>query len=740
MTLLRGQYRKRLRWAVWGGAMVAVVAVAAPAVAGTFQDTGGSTAIADSYVVELRDAAVSASAVDSASRGLATKYGAQMGRVYRHALRGFEARVPAAAARRLAADPAVRSVTPNHEVGIASQQAPVPSWGLDRIDQRALPLSGSYTYPNTAPTVRAYVLDSGIRYSHNDFGGRAISGFDAIDGGSADDCHGHGTHVAGTVGGTSYGVAKRVTLVGVRVLGCGGRGSLSTILAGIDWMVGDHDPGEPAVANMSIVGQADTVENNAVAAAIADGITVVVAAGNDGDDACDASPASAPEAITVGSTTEADARSGSSNIGTCLDIFAPGNSITSAGRTDDNAAVVLSGTSMASPHVAGAAALVLLANPSFTPQRVRDALVTSATTGVVTDPGEGSPNRLLFVVQGGPDGDDFSVAVSPPSATRTAGGSVMATLRTGTNSGPAQSVTLSASGLPSGASVSFAPASLSTGGSAQMRIATSLSTPGGTYRVAVTAASSRAVRTFPFMLTVTPPSGCSATNGTDIDIPDDGSVQSAITVAGCAGKAAIESAVEMHITHWARRDLSATLLAPDGSRYPLHERADGGGADLDRTFLVDLSDEVAAGTWKLVVDDAVPRNVGLIDSWSLRLKSTTTPGCTGANDADVPIDFDTGSGESPITIATCTAAPSSTSLVDVHVVHPVANDLVVSLVAPDGSVYVLHDQTDVTEENIDVMYTVDLSAETGNGAWRLQVEDVGFAFAEGFIDGWTLRL
>jgi hypothetical protein len=367
-------------------------------------------------------------------------------------------------------------------------------------------------FSTTAGGVRAYIIDTGIRFTHTDFGGRAVTGFDAIDGGAADDGHGHGTHVAGTVGGSSFGVAKGVTLVGVRVLNNAGQGTTAQVVAGIDWVTGDHDPGELAVANMSLGGGIDTAIDNAVTNSIADGVSYAVAAGNEnGANACNRSPARTPNAITVGSTTTSDARSSFSNIGTCLDIFAPGSSITSAWRTSDTATNTISGTSMATPHIAGAAALVLAQNPSFTPQQVRDSLVNNATTGVVTNPGTGSPNRLLFVGNTGtPPANGFSLAVSPTSGSTVAGGSVSATVGTATTSGSPQTVALSASGLPAGATATFAPSSVTSGGSASLTIATSASTPVGTYGVTITGTGASATRTAGFTLTVTGAGGCSS--------------------------------------------------------------------------------------------------------------------------------------------------------------------------------------------------------------------------------------
>ena len=355
------------------------------------------TAIAESYIVVFDDAAVSRSDVERRALDLSGRYGGTLGHIYRDALRGFEVGMPQAAAQRLAANPAVRYIEQNQTVSISLTQSPTPSWGLDRIDQRSLPLNNSYSYPTTGSNVRVYVIDSGIRFTHQDFGGRAVSGWDVIDNDNdASDCLGHGTLVAGTIGGSSYGVAKSVRLVGVRVLGCSGTTTFAAVIAGVDWVAGDHDPGELAVANMSLRSSISQAVNDAVTGATADGVTFAVAAGNDSADACAYSPASTPSAITVGATQSDDARASYSNIGGCLDIFAPGSATTTS-FTSDTATSTADGTSIAAPYVAGAAALLLSANPSFTPQQVHDKIVADASTGVVTNPGTGSPNRLLHV-------------------------------------------------------------------------------------------------------------------------------------------------------------------------------------------------------------------------------------------------------------------------------------------------------------------------------------------------------
>lgn len=299
-------------------------------------------------------------------------------------------------AQSLSQDPEVAYIEKDRIVSINSTQSTAP-WGLDRLDQVSLPLNQSYSYPDRTSnfgTVHAYVIDTGVLTSHQDFQGRAIHGYDFVDKDTdSTDCNGHGTHVAATIGGGSYGVAKDVRLYGVRVLDCAGSGKLSDVIAGIEWVTQNHV--KPAVANMSLGGLASQAIDDAVKASIQSGVVYVVAAGNENQPACNSSPARVPEAITVGSTTKADARSSFSNYGTCVDLFAPGSDILSAWYTSASASHTISGTSMASPHVAGVAALYLAQHPSAQPLEVRNALVGGATSGVLTGIGTGSPNLLV---------------------------------------------------------------------------------------------------------------------------------------------------------------------------------------------------------------------------------------------------------------------------------------------------------------------------------------------------------
>ena len=358
------------------------------------------------YIVVLKQSAARLSTevgikarVPDVARGMAAGHGAKLLRSYEHALRGFVVDADDRALAKLLADPRVAYVEEDGYARINATQNGA-TWGLDRVDQRNLPLSTTYTYNTTAAGVHAYIIDTGMLATHNEFAGRVGNGFDAV-GGGTNDCHGHGTHVAGTVGGSTYGVAKGVTLHPVRVLDCGGSGTWAGVIAGIDWVAANRVL--PAVANMSLGGGANASVDAAVANLTNAGVTVAVAAGNNSSDACGFSPARAPSAITVGSTTSTDAASSFTNWGTCLDIFAPGSSITSSWNTGNTATNTISGTSMASPHVAGAAALYLASNPSATPAAVRNALVANATPNKVTSiPGSGSPNLLLYTLGSAP--------------------------------------------------------------------------------------------------------------------------------------------------------------------------------------------------------------------------------------------------------------------------------------------------------------------------------------------------
>ncbi len=377
------------------------------------KNAGAARTISGAYIVVFKDTAVAKSQVAATTDRLAGEHRAKVDFRYAAALRGFSARMTAAQAERLAGDPSVAYVEQDRQVSIAATQSNTPSWGLDRLDRRDLPLNTTYSSPNSGAGVTAYVIDTGIRTTHSDFGGRAVWGVNTVDSTNSD-CNGHGTHVAGTLGGKIYGVAKSVKLVAVKVLDCNGSGTFSAVAAGVDWVTAHHTTGL-AVASMSLTGEgSDAAAETAVRNSIADGITYAIASGNAGADACNYTPARVTQAITVNATTRTDARAAYSNYGTCTDIFAPGDQITSTWNTSNSATQVSSGTSMATPHVAGAAAIILAANPTYTPSQVAQVLLSNGSAGRVSDRGTGSPSRLLYV-------NPLNPALPPDCAPKTNG-------------------------------------------------------------------------------------------------------------------------------------------------------------------------------------------------------------------------------------------------------------------------------------------------------------------------------
>jgi subtilisin family serine protease len=358
----------------------------------------GEAAIPGHYIVVLDVDAGGKSgdlfAAATMTSDLTNAYGGVATNIYAYALNGFSAEMSEDQALKLSADPRVKFVEEDSVMEATVTQTN-PPWGLDRIGQRDLPLNQAYSYTTTGAGVNVYIIDTGIRRTHTQFGGRAFVGFDAIgDGQNSNDCNGHGTHVSGTVGGSTFGVAKAVRLFAVRVLNCSGSGTNSGVIAGVNWVTANHI--SPSVANMSLGGGASSALDTAVNNSINSGVTYAIAAGNANTNAANSSPARVAAAITVGSSTISDARSSFSNFGSVVDIFAPGSSILSAWRTSDTATATLSGTSMATPHVAGVAARFLQSNPGSSPATVRNEIVNQATLNHLSGIPSGTANRLLF--------------------------------------------------------------------------------------------------------------------------------------------------------------------------------------------------------------------------------------------------------------------------------------------------------------------------------------------------------
>jgi subtilisin-like proprotein convertase family protein len=543
------------------------------------------------------------------------------------------------------------------------------------------------------------------------------------------DCHGHGTHVAGSAAGTTYGVAKKATVHAVRVLNCQGSGTDADILAGVEWVKANAI--QPAVVNYSIGCQSrctDVTMDNAVKNLVASGVTWVQAAGNSNDDACFYSPQNVPEGITVSNMTISDAKASSSSYGPCTDIWAPGTNIISASHSSNTGTATMTGTSMASPHVAGAAALYLGANPNATPAQVQTALVNNSIPNTLTGVGGTSPNKLLNI--------DFLNGGTPSTVTVANPGNQSGTVGTAASvansaSGGTAPYSWSATGLPAGLSISASTGTIS--GSP---------TTAGSSSVTVTATDSSSPAksgSASFTWTVNPVGTCTPqTNGTNVTISDNATVESSVSVSGCTGNASATATVQVGIVHTYIGDLKVDLVAPDGSVYVLHNRTGGSADNISTTYPVDLSSEVANGTWKLRVNDNASQDVGYIDTWTLNTGSgggggTCAPQTNGTN-ANVT-DFTTA--ETTVTLSGCSGNASASSKVAVAIVHTYIGDLKVDLVAPDGSVYTLHNRSGGSADNINTTYTVNLSSEVRNGTWKLRVTDSGFGDS-GYLDSWTL--
>lgn len=369
-----------------------------------------SNPVPNRYIVALEPAALRAEDVsaDQVANRLSGDFGGRVEKVFNHALQGFTVEMSDAAAQALSLDPSVKFVEQDSYVSIEATQNNAP-WGLDRVDQRNVPLNTAYNYIKTGSGVHVYVIDTGVRTTHSEFGGRATADYDSIyDGQNGQDCHGHGTHVAATIGGANYGVAKDVRIHAVRVLTCNGMGTVASAVEGIDWVTANH--ASPAIANMSMGSASSPLMDAAVQGSISSGVTYVVAAGNANASACDTSPARLPGAITVGASDQADVKATFSNFGPCVDLFAPGVGIVSAWAWNDSASFTANGTSMASPHVAGTVALYLQDNPTATPAQATNALLGDASNVPVAQTNDGSPNLMVFTAPAGPTAGDATVA------------------------------------------------------------------------------------------------------------------------------------------------------------------------------------------------------------------------------------------------------------------------------------------------------------------------------------------
>ncbi|ROU07453.1 S8 family peptidase [Lysobacter enzymogenes] len=567
------------------------------------------------YIVVLKNQAARLS-VESArgtsdiaavARSLSTKHRARLLRSYQHALRGFVVEADPNAVAQLLNDPGVAFVEEDGFGSIAATQNNA-TWGIDRVDQRNLPLSSSYTYDTDAATVHAYILDTGVRADHVEFSGRMGNGFSARPGdASTGDCHGHGTHVAGTVAGTTWGVAKKAIVHPVRTFDCDGRAQTSEAIAAIDWVAANHI--KPAVANMSFSFPGSAALDDSVNNLMNAGVVAVAAAGNSNDDACSGSPRRVPRVLTVGSSDRNDARSvwsssQASGWGSCVDLFAPGSDIISAGIASATASAPNSGTSMASPHVAGVAALYLATHPAATADEVHAAIVNNATAGKITGNLRGTPNLLLHSL--------FSGGPGPG------------------NQAPVANFSSSANGL----TVSFTDSSSDSDGSIASR---SWDFGDGTTSTATNPSKTySAAGTYTVKLTVTDNAGASNTktatvtvgssggpqtytNGADANIPDNNAtgVTSSISVTGRTGNAPSNAQVAVNIVHTYQGDLIVDLIAPDGSVYNLHNRTGSGTDNINRTYTVNLSSEALNGTWRLRAADRASVDTGRIDSWSV---------------------------------------------------------------------------------------------------------------------------
>jgi len=609
-----------------------------------------NTKIPNQYIVVLKDnpvvesarrrvdanfsiAAARAAVVQDIGIAMATQARGTLKQTYSSTINGFVVQSGSVKhVETLLKDPRVAYIEADQVVTIGATQNNA-TWGLDRIDQANLPLDSSYTYDYDGTGVNAYVIDTGVRITHNQFGNRGYSGYTAInDGNGSTDCNGHGTHVAGTIGSSTYGVAKDARIYAVRVLGCNGSGSNSGVIGGVDWVASNHI--KPAVANMSLGGGASTALDNAVNSVVSQGVTMVVAAGNDNSNACSYSPARAGSAITVGSTTSSDSRSSFSNYGSCLDIYAPGSSITSTWSTSNSATNTISGTSMASPHVAGVAALYLDEFPNATPSQVEAAIENAAIANKVTDARSGSPNLLLnnFSDTGGGPGP------GPIDGTLTNG-----VAKTGL-SGASGSQTFFTLEVPAGSTdLSFVMSGGSGDADLYVRYGSKPTTStydcrpwrsgnnetcdisnvqAGTYHVMVRGYSSYSNVSLVGSYTAGGGGGGSNffENTSNVTISSGAAsvVNSYINVNRSGGIGSIT--VKADIKHTYRGDLSVKIFTPTGASGTVHARNNPSDSGDNLLLNVNLNGGTleSQGQWRLEVTDHSYRDGGYIDSWSIQ--------------------------------------------------------------------------------------------------------------------------
>jgi len=685
------------------------------------------------YIVVLKDQVASlrgemranAPTVAAMASSIASQHSARVTHTYNQVLRGFVVQANAKSIASMLSDDRIAYIEENGYVYASATQTGA-TWGIDRTDQRDLPLNSSYTYNTTASNVHAYIVDTGVLGSHQQFSGRMGNGYTAIsDANGTNDCNGHGTHVAGTVGGTTYGIAKGVTIHPVRVLGCDGSGTNAGVIAGMDWVAQNHV--KPAVANMSLGGGASTSTDDAVARMTAAGVITVVAAGNDNSNACNYSPARAASAITVGSTTNTDARSSFSNFGTCLDIFGPGSSILSAWYTSSTATNTISGTSMASPHVAGVAALYLADNPTASVSAVTTALINGSTPNKVTSPGTGSPNRLLYSLFSGGGGGDTTAPTTPGSASATAASSSQINVSWGA------STDTGGSGL-SGYRIERCSGA---GCSNFAEVGTSATTSYSSTGLSASTSYSFRVRAY---------DGAGNNSGYT-------NTASATTQAG-TGNVLTKGVTVSGLSAAVGTSLNYTMVVPSGATN-LQFRTSGGTGDADMY--------VKFGSAPTdTVYDCRPYASGNTETCTFAAPSAGTyhvrlKAYTAFSGLSVVGDYSTGGGggtqtyssttpftindnttiNSPIAVSGRSGNAPANASVSVNITHTYQGDLKVDLVAPDGTLYNLHNRTGGGTDNVIKTVTLNLSSEALNGNWQMRVQDAA-AGDVGRLNSWSV--